>query len=225
MKIFSCATFSVGNPNASRRTRPVCCGQFVTFALRAIVTCLLSVAVFASDLELDEYLQRANAAKSRGDWESVASQTAQAINHPDLPKTGTIRSAVHLEYGRAMGVLCHYEESEKYLLQAKEIAEKAKSPLFWTLYELGALSIAQKKFAGAVDYFSQLLPMMEQELQNKSSTLVVADAYEKYAVALTATGMSERAESLRREAGKVRQTGATLPRGALTPYGAQCQKS
>lgn len=225
MKVFSCATFPLASPNASRRTRPVCCGQFVAFALRAIVSCLLSVSVFASDLELDEYLQRANAAKSRGDWESVASQVAQAINHPDLPKTGAIRSAVHLEYGRAMGVLCQYEESEKYLLQAKVIAENAKNPTFSTLYELGALSVAQKKFADAVGYFSQLVPMIEQELRNKSSTLVVADAYEKYAIALTATGMSERAESLRREAGKIRQTGATLPRGTLTPYGAQCQKS
>lgn len=225
MKIFSYATFPLANANAPSCTRAVCCGQLISFPLPAIVTCLLSVSVFASNLELDEYLQRANAAKSRGDWESVASQIAQAINHPDLPKTGTIRSAVHLEYGRAMGVLCQYEESEKYLLQAKEIAEKARSPLFSTLYELGALSIAQKKFAGAADYFSQLLPMMGQELRNKSSTLVVADAYEKYAIALTATGMSERAESLRREAGKIRQTGATLPRGTLTPYGAQCQKS
>ena len=225
MKKFSYAAFPLAGPNASRRTCLDGCGQFVTFSVRAIVTCLFSAAVFASNLELDEYLQRANAAKNRGDWESVASQIAQAINHPDLPKTGTIRSAVHLEYGRAMGVLCQYEESEKYLLQAKEIAEKAKSPTFLTLYELAALSIARKKFAGAVEYFSQLHPMMEHELQNKTSTLVVADAYEKYAIALTATGMPERAESLRREAGKIRQTGATLPRGTLTPYGAQCQKS
>ena len=225
MKIFSYATFPLAGSNASRRRRAIWFGQLMAFPLRAIVTCLLSASVFASDLEFDEYLQRANAAKNRGDWESVASQVAQAINHPDLPKAGTIRSVVHLEYGRAMGVLCQYEESEKYLLRAKEIAEKAKSPTFSTLYELGALSIAQQKFAGAADYFSQLLPMMEKELRNKSSTLMVADAYEKYAVALTATGISERAESLRREAGKIRQTGAMLPRGALTPYGAHCQKS
>ncbi len=184
--------------------------------------CLLSPGVSAIDLELDEYIQRADAARARGDWESVASQIAQAINHADLPKNGALRSTVHLEYGRAMGVLCQYAESEKYLLRAKEIAEKADSATFPALYELGALNVAQKKFAAAAEYFSQLPPLLARESRIKTSALVVADAYEKYAVALAATGKPDEAEERRREAGKIRETRPKASPGTITPYGAKC---
>ena len=187
-----------------------------------VVALLLAGPVSASHLELDEYLQRADAAKNRGDWESVASQHAQAINHPDLPKTGTLRSAVHLEYGRAMGVLCQYDEAEIYLSRAKEIAEKSAISSFAALYELGAISVAQKKFAAAVGYFSPLVALIERESRIKTSPLAVADAYEKYAVALAATGKPDEAELRRREAGKIRETRPKAPPGTITPYGAKC---
>jgi hypothetical protein len=48
----------------------------------------------ASMLGLDEYLQRAHASRRRGDRQSVARQMAQAVNHPDLPKTGDTRVKV-----------------------------------------------------------------------------------------------------------------------------------
>ena len=180
----------------------------------------------AGDLELDEYLQRANAAKIRGDWESVASQIAQAINHPDLPKTGAVRSGVHLEYGRAMGVLCQYREAEKYLLLAKEIADASGSATVGALYELGSASLAQKKFAAAVGYFSQLVPMIERDSRGKPSALVIADAYEKFSLALAETGKLEEAQSRRSEADKIRQTVQKVAApGLITPYGKLCPKS
>ena len=180
----------------------------------------------ASDLELDEYLQRANAAKIRGDWESVASQIAQAINHPDLPKTGAIRSGVHLEYGRAMGVLCQYREAEKYLLLAKEIADASGSATAGALVELGSVSVAQKKFAVASGYFSQLIPMIERDSRGKPSPLLVADAYEKFSLALAESAKPEEAQLRRSEADKIRQTApkAAAP-GLITPYGKQCPRS
>ena len=196
---------------------------------RVFIACLFPMAAtiaMASDLELDEYLQRANAAKIRGDWESVASQVAQAINHPDLPKTGTIRSGVHLEYGRAMGVLCQYREAEKYLMLAKEIADTSGSAAIGALYELGSVSVAQKKFAAAVGYFSQLVPMIERDSRSKPSPSVIADAYEKLSLALAETGKTEEAQARRGEADKIRQTAlkAALP-GMITPYGKLCPKS
>lgn len=184
----------------------------------------MSTAAVAGDLELDEYLQRANAAKIRGDWESVASQIAQAINHPDLPKTGALRSTVHLEYGRAMGVLCQYREAEKYLLLAKEIADVSGSASIGALYEMGSASVAQKKFATAVAYFSQLVAMIERDSRSKLSPSVVADAYEKYSLALAETGKLEEAQSRRSEADKIRQTAPKAVAGLITPYGKLCPK-
>ncbi len=193
---------------------------------RATITCMAPMTVMASGLELDEYLQRANAAKVRGDWESVASQIAQAINHPDLPKTGAMRSGVHLEYGRAMGVLCQYNEAEKYLLIAKEIADASGSATIGALVELGSVSVAQKKFAAASGYFSQLVLLLERDPRVKPSPLVIADTYEKFGWALAETGKPEEAQLRRSEADKIRQT---VPKaaatGLITPYGKLCPKS
>ena len=226
MRAFPSSTAAPGTLNHCAPER------FIRFARQrgcapwAVVTLLLAGSAAAALLEFDEYLQRANAARSRGDWESAASQFAQAINHPDLPRNGAARSAVHLEYGRAVGVLCQYEEAEKYLLRANEIAKKAHSSTFPVLYELGAVSFAQKKYADAVGYFSQLVPMIEGESRVRTSPLMVADAYEKLAGALAATGKTEEAESRRREAVKIRATGPLVaPPGTITPYGAQCPRS
>ena len=190
--------------------------------LATFFACLLTGPGRAADLEFDEYMQRADAARRRGDWESVASQTALAINHLDLPRAAAIRSTVHLEYGRAMGVLCHYDEAEKYLLLAREIASKGNSSTFPALVELGALSVAQKKYPGAAAYYSELVPMIERESRIKTSPFVVADAYEKYAIALAATGKAEEAESRQREAGRIRETSPKAQPGTITPYSSTC---
>lgn len=182
-------------------------------------------AAAAADLDFDEYLQRADAAKARGDWESAAGQYAQAINHADLPRDVATRSAMHLEYGRAMGALCQFAEAEKYLLRAKEMATTAGGTLFPSLYELASLTIAQKKFTESSAYFSQLMPVIERESRAKSSPRLVADALQKYAVVLTATGNADAADSRRREAEKIR---AANPQpaspGTITPYGSQCSR-
>ena len=183
-------------------------------------------AVVAADLELDEYLQRATAAKIRGDWESVAGQYAQAINHADLPRDAATRSTMQLEYGRAMGALCQFEEAEKYLLRAREMAAMAGASPFNALHELAALNGAQKKYAVAAGYFMQLMPVIEREARLKSSPQLVADALEKFAVALAATGNNDEAELRRREAEKIRAANPKpAPPGTITPYGTQCGKS
>ncbi len=179
----------------------------------------------AAQLELDEYLQRGDAARTRGDWESVASQFAQILNHPDLPKDGATWSAMHLEYGRALGVICQYAEAEKYLLRAKAIADLAGSPAFAPSYELGAISLAQKRFPEAIAFLSPLLPVIARD-PRVAPARVVIDVYEKLAAALAATGKAEEAESRRREADKLRESRPkVLPPGTITPYGAQCPKS
>ena len=187
---------------------------------------LLAGPAAAALLDFDEYVQRGDAARARGDWESVANQFAQAINHPDLPKDGATRSAMHLEYGRALGVICQYGEAEKYLLLAKDISEKSGSSTFSALHELGAFNVNRKNFPAAVTYLSQLPPIIEKESRAKRSPLLVADAFEKFAVALAATGKPDEAESRRREAEKIRETRLKPPPpGTITPYGAQCPKS
>lgn len=191
----------------------------------ALVLTLAGNVTHASDLELEEYLQRAASARARGDWQSAAHQFAQAINHADLPRGGTMRSEVHLEYGRSMGVLCQYAEAEKYLLKAKDIAAQAGAPMFPVLQELLAVSVAQKKYDAATAYFAQLQPLIERESRIKSSPLQVANAFEKIADVLMAAGKTAEADARRAEAARVREAAPKkAPAGTITPYGAQCPR-
>lgn len=174
-------------------------------------------------------MQRADAAIRRGDWESAASQFAQAINHPDLPRDAITRSAMHLGYGRALGVLCHFDEAEKYLLRAKDIAasdDKAGSATIDALRELGAINVARKKYAAAIEYYLPFVAAIEREPRTKLPPWQTTDAFEKLAIALAATGKPDEADARRREAGKWRGgVPGALPAGAITPYGTQCPKA
>ena len=190
------------------------------------VVALLLAPVRAATLDYDEYMQRAKAAKSRGDWQSVASQLAQAINHPDQPKGETERALLLLEYGRAIGVLCQFGEAEKYLLRSKVMVEKAGSSPFVALYELGAINVAQQKFAEAAGYFSQFALIAERESRATTSPQLLADGYEKFSIALAATGQTDEAQARRREALGLRETSPkAAPAGSITPYGLKCPKS
>ncbi|MEO6624642.1 MAG: hypothetical protein ABIN37_07405 [Burkholderiaceae bacterium] len=187
---------------------------------------MMAGAASAALLDYDEYLQRGNAAKARGDWQSAASQFAQAINHPDLPKSGNERVQVLVEYGRAVGVLCQYSEAETFLMRAKGIAEASGSSAFGVLYELGAISVAQKKLPEAAGYFSLLMPVIERESRARVSPAIVADAYEKYGLVLSVTGKPEEAETRKREALGIREKNPKpAPAGTITPYGEKCPKS
>lgn len=184
----------------------------------------LCAAAAAAMLELDEYLHRADASRQRGDWQSVANQLAQALNHPDLPGEGALRGSVHLEYGRAIGVLCQYTEAEKYLQMAADIARRSRKSGFDALYELAAISAARGNFAKAAAYLEQVLPMLQAPPAPPPQR--VADVHDRLATALEAIGKPQEAESQRRQAARIR---AGLPGGAAakagTPYGERCPKS
>lgn len=188
----------------------------------AWLTVLLPGLAAGADLEFDEYLQRASAGRSRGDWESAASQYAQALNHADLPGDSETRAKVNLEYGRSAGVLCQFEEAEKFLLRARDISAKATQSTFRPLYELGALNLARKRYMAAESYFTQ----MAREPVDKQPPWLVADALEKFAETLLAAGRNADADTRRREAGRIRdQRPPRPPAGTVTPYGAQCEPS
>ena len=186
--------------------------------------CLLLPAV-AAVLDFEEYMQRAGASKRRGDWQSAASQYAQAINHPDLPKAGAERSLVHLEYGRAVGALCQFGEAEKYLLMAREIADRAGSSSFASLYELGGISVAQRKFTDALGYFSQMAQLAAKEPARTAPPQLLADAWEKYAAALDATGKPDEAQQRRLDAQKLRDANPKAAvAGTTIAYAQRCAK-
>ena len=120
--------------------------------LSGLMGWILCVNTYGAMLELDEYLERAAASRKRGDWQSVASQLAQALNHPHLPSSGMERSTLHLDYGRALGVLCRYDEAEKYMLLARDIARAGGSSAAEALTELAAMNLARGRADAAQQY-------------------------------------------------------------------------
>ena len=193
----------------------------------AISILALPMVCTAADAEFDDVnIQRGYAAKKRGDWVSVASQFAAAINNTELPVDGPGgRAAATLEYGRAMGVLCQYAESEKFLLRAREMMQKTADGELQVLYELGAVNFAQQKHADATRYFSQMLARVERNATAKNTPWLIADTLDKFAVALDATGQAPDAKSRRDEAATLREGSTqTVPANALTPYGRACKK-
>ena len=193
----------------------------------AVSILALPMVCTAADAEFDDVnIQRGYAAKKRGDWVSVASQFAAAINNTELPVDGPGgRAAATLEYGRAMGVLCQYAEAEKFLLRAKDMMRKTGDGELHILYELGAVNFAQQKYADATRYFSQMLARVERDVAVKKTPWLIADTLDKFAVALDATGQAADAKSRRDEAATIRESSTqTVPANALTPYGRACKK-
>jgi hypothetical protein len=139
-------------------------------AICLVAGALLGGPLHASMLDLDEYLQRAHASRQRGDWQSVASQMAQAVNHPDLPKTGDTRVKVLVGYAQAVGVLCQFDEASRYLQQALALSIRNRALQADVLDELGALHRAQQQPAQAADYLSQAA-QVRQALPNAAPPL------------------------------------------------------
>jgi tetratricopeptide (TPR) repeat protein len=173
------------------------------------------------------HAQAGYSAQGRGDWEMAARQFAQAVVNSDLADADPRgRATVNYEYGRAMGVVCRYDDSEKYLLRAKDFDEKSGRPPFLPLYELAVLNVYQRKYNQAIAYFQQLMPFIESEKLTTTAPLGVADAYEKWAIALEATGNQAGAEAMRAKAAKIRSENPNAkPLGPGTPYGTRCGKA
>lgn len=174
----------------------------------------------------EAHAQAGYAAKARGDWETARRQFAQAVVNADLGDAGPSgKGQVNYEYGRVLGIMCSWQESEKYLLRSKQFSEQSGRSPFLSLYELGLLNEKQGDSGQAAKYFAELMPLMEKENLRAKYPLGVADAYERYGAALGATGHTAEAEAKRGEARTIRSANPNaMPFGSITPYGSACAK-
>jgi tetratricopeptide (TPR) repeat protein len=186
------------------------------FALLALLLCLTNAAHAA--LEFDEYIERAQKARQRGDWQDAATNYAEALNHPDRPRKPADWSELHLDYGRAMGVLCQYGEATMFLERGLDIAKKGGVSPARALYELGSVAAVEKKHALVVMHLNALLSEFEKRDAAQLTPAQWADARTKLALSLEALGKSEEAARWRTEATKTANPGT---RG-IVPYGLRC---
>ncbi len=190
------------------------------FLLRGVIAIGLAASTlpcFAA-LEIDEYLERAQKARQRGDWQDAATNYAEALNHPDRPRNPAEWSELHLDYGRAMGVLCQYAEATTFFERALEIARKGNAGTARALYELGSLAVADRKPGVAVQHLLPLLSEVEKREPRQLSAAQWADARAKLSASLAALGRAE-------EAARWRNDAPPAPTGSareIIPYGARC---
>jgi tetratricopeptide (TPR) repeat protein len=179
-------------------------------------TVSLAASIAHAALEYDEYLERAQKARQRGDWQDAATNFAEAINHPDRPKKPSEWSDLHLDYGRAMGVLCQYSEATMFLERGLDIAKKGSASPARALYELGSIATAEKKHAAAAMHLTALLVEFEKRDAAQLTTAQWADARSKLAANLEALGKANEATRWKPESPQ----GAKA--GSITPYGTRC---
>jgi tetratricopeptide (TPR) repeat protein len=175
----------------------------------------------------EAHAQAGYAAKARGDWDTARRQFAQAVVNADLGGADAAgKSQVNYEYGRVLGIMCDWDQSERYLVRSKQLVEESGRSPYLSLYELGLISEKQGKTAQAVKHFGELLPLMEEENLRARYPLGVADAYERYGAALAATRQPAEAERMLREARSIRAANPDAkPFGSVTPYGSACAKA
>jgi tetratricopeptide (TPR) repeat protein len=188
-----------------------------TFAAIALAVALALCGPAHAALDIEEYLERAEAARKRSDWQALASNMAEVLNHRDLPRDAITRSHYHLEYGRAMGVLCRWGEAEMFLARGKDVAEKGGVSTALALYELASIAVAQNKTEAAGAHFAALMPLIGRGAKPALSSAQADDAYRKYADVLSKLGKADEATAMREKASGKSSTPAT-------PYGTRCAR-
>jgi tetratricopeptide (TPR) repeat protein len=191
-----------------------------TITVFALVGCASSINL----KNAEAHAQAGYVAQSRGDWDASARQFAQAVVNADLGNAEAgPKGTVNYEYGRSMGVVCRFDDAQKYLLRAKEFQEKAGLAPFLPLFELALVSNHQRKYNHAMGYFQQLLPIVERERLVTTAPLGVAEVYSAMALTSEGLGKAGEAEALRAKASSIRaQNPNARPLGGGTPYGTRC---
>ena len=128
------------------------------------------------------------------------------------------------EYGRALGVVCRFEESEEALLKANELDGQAGQPLYYSLTELARLHFDQGNYSLASNYYKKTLTELDKINSRIEAPIAYADILEEYSISLDKTNQTDKAKTLREDASNLRQSN---PSGYSvtdrTPYGSQCE--
>lgn len=188
---------------------------------------LLSAAVFASDEEKPmDYVGAAVAARENGDWDEVRRIYARALEGNSLDQADhRFKATLHYEYGRALGVTCHFNEAERQLNLANELDKHTGGVFYLSLTELARLNLDQRRYAQALSYLERILAELDPVITARRVPVFYANLLDDYASALAGAGREKDAEAASR---KARETRGGAPKPPIdphrTPYGQQCGK-
>ena len=195
--------------------------------LVVVLLIALSVTGCASDISATNARRHANAAEAAsrvGDWTTARKQWAQALVDAQLAGAPAQDLAVfNYEYGRALGVQCFWDESEKYLLRAYQLDHETSGPEFMSLLELSRLKFDQKQYDKSVPYYRRAIEAMEKVNAPTEAPAEFSVVLDEYAKVLRATGKEPDANSVQTRANNIRSKNPGRQSiTERTPYGTQC---
>lgn len=170
--------------------------------------------------------QSAQYAAQKNDWGSARRHWAKAVSNAELGGEPEQKMAVlYYEYGRALGVTCFFDESEIYLKKAYDLDKKTNGPVYMSLTELGRLTLDQKKYDQALNYYNEVIPMLEKMGAQSEAPTEFSFMLDEYSEMLANTGMEQKSQEYKERAEKVRKNNPKrYSISERTMYGSQCVK-
>jgi tetratricopeptide (TPR) repeat protein len=202
------------------------------FGLALLVVALAASSADAIAQEVlgpEQYANAAMKAQEQGDWQSAvrfwARARAAVESESDNLRTAAI---VAYEYGRALGVVCEFADSERLLLAALALDERIAGPRHMPLIELARLKFDQKLYADSISYFEQAVAELDRMNASHRDPDGFAHFLEEYAQALDGAGLAEQSRIVATRAERLRMHHRHHHGGAAarrTPFGTQCRTS
>lgn len=190
---------------------------------------LLGMSGFAcaNEKSAEDYMGAAAAARESGDWEEARQIYARAFQGVTLDQADhRFKAVLHYEYGRALGVTCHFNEAERHLNLANDLDKHTGGVFYLSLTELARLNLDQHKYPEALSYLERILAELDPIITARRVPVFYASLLDDYASALAGVGREKDAEAATKKASETR--GGT-PKPSTdpyrTPYGQQCPPS
>lgn len=195
-----------------------------TLAIVSVSILLTACVSSINKVTADNHAYAAHVAQSNNDWDTARRHWAKALVNAQLGDESTKKLAVfNYEYGRALGVTCFFDESEKYLQNAMKLDKQVSGPVYMSLLELARLNYDQNKFAQAVVYFEKLPTIYNEVKLDALDPIGTALVYEEYSVSLNRTNDKSKSKNFERKANSLRSYNPhNFSKSERTPYGTQC---
>jgi tetratricopeptide (TPR) repeat protein len=200
--------------------------NLIRYAVVALLALTLTGCASAINTKNANYhATAANEAGKAGDWATARKEWAKALVNAQLVGATAQQLAVfNYEYGRALGVLCFWDEAEKYLSKAYELDLDTGGPEFMSLTELSRLKYDQKEYAKAAVYYERAIQAMDKAGAPRKAPIDFADILTEYTDTLYHTNRDADAKAIQERADDLRRNN---PKGQSrtdrTPYGTQCK--
>jgi tetratricopeptide (TPR) repeat protein len=196
--------------------------------LRAIpiITALLISTSCVNPLNVitaERYYQNGTDLANQNKWGKARIAYGRALTNVEwgnLPdKTKALYS---FNFGRASGVLCDWDNAEKYLEQALTIYSKTEPQLHYELIALAQMNQARGDYKKASEYYSKTIEDVKKHNVDKQMPMAFADTLLKYSEVESKLGNTEKSLQIKNQANVILNNNPDKKLPPAAPYGKFC---